>query len=100
LKTSETAIRIGVDERDVHFFSNFAQEWWNPKGAFGVLHLMNPIRTSFIRDGLLSPGIPRELARIGEEELKGFKILDVGCGCGILAEALAKTGAEVVAIDP
>jgi 2-polyprenyl-3-methyl-5-hydroxy-6-metoxy-1,4-benzoquinol methylase len=61
---------------------------------------MNPIRTSFMRDGLLSPGIPRDLARIGERELEGFKILDVGCGGGILAEALARTGAEVVAIDP
>jgi 2-polyprenyl-6-hydroxyphenyl methylase / 3-demethylubiquinone-9 3-methyltransferase len=93
-------MRDGVDERDVQQFSDYAHHWWDPKGETKPLHCMNPIRVSFMRDGLFSPGIERELAPVGERELEGYHILDVGCGGGILAEALARTGAEVIGVDP
>jgi len=73
-----------VDETEINKFDNVAQTWWDPQGEMGTLHTINPLRLRFITEKISTPA-PR--------------ILDVGCGGGILAEALAKTGAQVTGID-
>jgi len=72
------------DEKEIHKFDDVAQIWWDPKGEMGTLHTINPLRTKFITE-MITAESPR--------------ILDVGCGGGILSEALAKTGAVVTGID-
>lgn len=73
-----------ADNQEIAKFDNVSQIWWDPKGEMGTLHTINPLRTKFIMDNIATPN-PR--------------ILDVGCGGGILSEALAKTGAQVTGID-
>ena len=72
------------DEQEINKFDRVAQIWWDPDGEMGTLHTINPLRTKFILEKVTSPS-PR--------------ILDVGCGGGILSEALAKSGAQVTGID-
>ncbi len=73
-----------VDNKEIDKFDRVSQIWWDPKGEMGTLHTINPLRTNFIMEKLT---------------VRDPKILDVGCGGGILSEALAKTGAQVMGID-
>lgn len=73
-----------VDPGEIRKFDGLAQIWWDPDGPMGVLHTVNPLRTGFIRKNA---------------PLKGKKVLDVGCGGGILTEALAREGARATGID-
>lgn len=73
-----------VDTREIEKFDRVSRIWWDPNGEMGTLHTINPLRTNFILEKLSVPS-PR--------------ILDVGCGGGILAEALARSGAQVTGLD-
>ena len=85
-----------MDEAEARHFQALADEWWSPRGKFRALHAFNPARLQFIvREigGAFSSGA-------GLRSLSGLNILDIGCGGGILAEPLARLGAEVTGIDP
>src|SRR4051794_41267268 len=80
-----------VDLREVEHFSALAAEWWNPNGKFRPLHKFNPVRLSYIRDQIA--------ARFGRDPraarpFEGLRILDIGCGGGLLCEPMARPGAE------
>ncbi|MBX7147173.1 MAG: bifunctional 2-polyprenyl-6-hydroxyphenol methylase/3-demethylubiquinol 3-O-methyltransferase UbiG [Alphaproteobacteria bacterium] len=85
-----------IDHEEVEKFSSMAESWWDPKGSFAPLHKINPIRIAFLRDQLihkfkLDPSHP--------QPLKDLKILDIGCGGGLLCEPLTRLGAYVTGID-
>ena len=73
-----------------------ARDWWNPEGKFKPLHLFNPARISVIRDILISHF---KLNSTSEKPLKKLKILDIGCGGGLLCEPLSRLGATITGID-
>ncbi|MEX0590619.1 MAG: bifunctional 2-polyprenyl-6-hydroxyphenol methylase/3-demethylubiquinol 3-O-methyltransferase UbiG [Xanthobacteraceae bacterium] len=86
-----------IDAAEVARFAALADEWWNPRGKMRPLHKFNPVRLAFIRDGACDHYGPDPKAL---DCLSGLDILDVGCGGGILAEPLARLGANVTGIDP
>ena len=73
-----------IDQQEVKKFSDIAEQWWNKDGDFKPLHVINPLRANYIKEKI---------------ELKDKKVLDVGCGGGILCESLYDFGAEVTGID-
>ena len=74
-----------------------ASDWWNPSGKFRPLHLFNPIRIEFIKKKLISYF---DLDPNSKKPLKKLKILDIGCGGGLVCEPLSKLGAIITGIDP
>jgi len=85
-----------VDKIETEKFSKLAEDWWNPNGKFKPLHLFNPIRIKFIKDKIISHF---NIDPNSEKPLKGFKILDIGCGGGLLCEPLFRLGATITGID-
>ncbi len=85
-----------VDESEIARFSALAGEWWDTEGKFRPLHAINPIRIAYIRDHLAAHVASKSAAL---KPLDGLRILDVGCGGGLLCEPLTRLGAEVTAID-
>ena len=85
-----------VDAAEVEKFARIAAEWWDPEGEFKPLHKLNPVRLRFIRDRLCAR-FQRDPNRI--RPLDGLEICDVGCGGGLLAEPLARMGANVTGLD-
>jgi 2-polyprenyl-6-hydroxyphenyl methylase/3-demethylubiquinone-9 3-methyltransferase len=85
-----------VNDAEVAKFSAMAEEWWNPQGKFKPIHKFNPVRLSYIRENAI-----RHFGKDGQvrQPLAGLKILDIGCGGGLLAEPLARLGASVTGID-
>ena len=73
-----------IDQNEVNKFADIAEKWWDPTGDFKPLHVINPLRANYINN---------------KSPVNGLKVLDVGCGGGLLAEALNSKGAEVTAID-
>jgi 2-polyprenyl-6-hydroxyphenyl methylase/3-demethylubiquinone-9 3-methyltransferase len=94
---SERGRASSVDEAEVARFSALADEWWDPRGKMAPLHKFNPIRLGYIRDHA-ARHFDRDPKRI--DCLKDLRILDIGCGGGILSEPLARLGADVVGADP
>jgi 2-polyprenyl-6-hydroxyphenyl methylase / 3-demethylubiquinone-9 3-methyltransferase len=86
-----------VDPAEVARFAALAADWWNPGGKMGMLHKFNPVRLRFIKDAACRQ-FERDPKRL--DSLSGLRILDIGCGGGILSEPLARLGAEVVGADP
>ena len=85
-----------IDEAEVARFSRLAAEWWNPHGKFGVLHKFNPVRLRFIRDEALAR-FSKDTASL--KPFEGLRLLDIGCGGGLLSEPMARMGFDVVAAD-
>jgi len=85
------------DQSEVERFSRIASEWWDPHGKFRPLHKLGPARLAFIRDALL-----RHFERPsgGLKSLAGLRLLDIGCGGGLICEPLARLGAMVTGLDP
>jgi 2-polyprenyl-6-hydroxyphenyl methylase/3-demethylubiquinone-9 3-methyltransferase len=86
-----------VDRTEVERFSALAESWWNPKGPMAMLHKFNPMRLGYIRDQA-AMHFQRDARQVSS--LSGLRILDIGCGAGILSEPLARMGAQVVGADP
>ena len=86
-----------VDADEVERFSRHAADWWNPRGPMAALHKFNPVRLAYIRDKAAAH-FDRDAKKL--DCLKGLRILDIGCGGGILSEPLARIGADVVGADP
>ncbi len=76
---------LNVDNREIAKFNDIASRWWDPDGEFKPLHLLNPVRLSYISDEL--------------QGLFGKTVIDIGCGGGILAESMARSGAVVTGLD-
>ncbi|MCO5073244.1 MAG: bifunctional 2-polyprenyl-6-hydroxyphenol methylase/3-demethylubiquinol 3-O-methyltransferase UbiG [Rhizobiaceae bacterium] len=88
--------RSTIDIDEVERFSALAAEWWNPNGKFRPLHKFNPVRLAYIRDQIANRfGRDPRAAR----PLAGLRILDIGCGGGLLCEPMARLGADVVGAD-
>ena len=90
-----------VDPAEVERFAALAERWWDRHGAFRALHALNPVRIAYVRDALVA-GTKRDTSGGGTAALKplaGLRVLDVGCGGGLMAEPLCRLGADVVAID-
>ena len=86
-----------VDQAEIERFSRHAADWWNPRGPMAALHKFNPVRLGYIRDQAAAH-FNRDPKKLGC--LKGLRMLDIGCGGGILSEPLARLGAEMVGADP
>jgi 2-polyprenyl-6-hydroxyphenyl methylase/3-demethylubiquinone-9 3-methyltransferase len=85
-----------IDDAEVARFSALAAEWWNPHGKFSVLHKFNPVRLGFIRDQAAAH-FGRDIK--GVRPFTGLRLLDIGCGGGLLSEPMARLGFEVVGAD-
>jgi 2-polyprenyl-6-hydroxyphenyl methylase / 3-demethylubiquinone-9 3-methyltransferase len=86
-----------VVPEEVRQFASHAGDWWDPRGSEAMLHRLNPVRLAYIRDWIDQHW---QVDEHGRRPLEGKRALDVGCGAGLLAEPLARLGAEVTAIDP
>jgi len=83
-----------VNKKEIDKFSKLAKEWWDPNGKFKPLHKFNPVRLDYIKKSIL-----KKLKKGDDTYLKNVKILDIGCGGGLLCEPLTRLGAQVVGID-
>jgi 2-polyprenyl-6-hydroxyphenyl methylase/3-demethylubiquinone-9 3-methyltransferase len=85
-----------ADPAEIARFAGMAEEWWDPDGPFHTLHRLNPVRLGFIRDHVC-----RSFGRDphGDQPFAGLRVLDIGCGGGLMCEPVAAWGAAVLGID-
>jgi 2-polyprenyl-6-hydroxyphenyl methylase / 3-demethylubiquinone-9 3-methyltransferase len=86
-----------VDAAEVERFSRHAADWWDTRGPMAALHKFNPVRLAYIRDQAAAR-FDRDPKKL--DCLKDLRMLDIGCGAGILSEPLARLGAQMVGADP
>ena len=84
-----------INKKEIEKFSKIAEEWWNPEGKFKPLHKFNPIRISYIKENIINSF---KLTN-KDKPLENVRILDVGCGGGLLSEPMCRLGAQVCGID-
>ncbi|MDP3298704.1 MAG: bifunctional 2-polyprenyl-6-hydroxyphenol methylase/3-demethylubiquinol 3-O-methyltransferase UbiG, partial [Phenylobacterium sp.] len=89
-------LRSSIDPEEVERFSRIAAEWWDPHGKFAPLHRFNPTRLTFIRDKALAHFGRDPVAR---RPFEGLRLLDIGCGGGLLSEPMTRLGFEVTGVD-
>jgi len=105
LHLSSSVVRLNGDpcstfnQEEVDKFRAMSDDWWSPHGLCRPLHSMNRLRVPLIRDGLINSGVTNPDLAHSDKPLAGMRILDVGCGGGIVSEALARIGADVTGID-
>ena len=85
-----------INKSEIEKFTNLANEWWKYDGKFKTLHKFNPVRLEFIISQIKKNF---NTSNIEGKPLSGLKILDIGCGGGLMCEPLARLGAEVTGID-
>ena len=87
---------VSVDPREMESFSRMAHDWWNPTGMFRPLHVMNGARLALIRDAVCE-----HFGRDPDADrpLEGLRLLDIGCGGGLLCEPMVRLGATVTGVD-
>ena len=96
MQSPDTAAGPSVDPGEVERFSRIAEQWWDARGKFAPLHRFNPVRLGFIRR--------QGLERFGRDPLalrpfEGLRLLDIGCGGGLLSEPMRRLGFEVTGVD-
>ena len=84
-----------INIKEIEKFSKIAEEWWDPNGKFKPLHNFNPVRISYLKENIIKTFNLQKKNKI----LSGVKILDIGCGGGLLSEPMSRLGAEVFGMD-
>jgi 2-polyprenyl-6-hydroxyphenyl methylase / 3-demethylubiquinone-9 3-methyltransferase len=84
-----------INKKEIDKFSRMAEEWWDPSGKFKPLHKFNPLRIAYIRDNIIKTLKLKDK----NKPLEKIKILDIGCGGGLLSEPMCRMGAQVTGID-
>ncbi|MDA7923638.1 bifunctional 2-polyprenyl-6-hydroxyphenol methylase/3-demethylubiquinol 3-O-methyltransferase UbiG [Candidatus Pelagibacter sp.] len=84
-----------INKKEIVKFSKIAEEWWDPNGKFKPLHNFNPIRIRYIKENIIKDF----KIKLSDKPLKNIKLLDIGCGGGLLSEPMCRLGANVVGID-
>ena len=84
-----------VNKKEIDKFSKMADEWWDPEGKFKPLHKFNPTRIKYIKENIINNFKLKNKSK----PLSGIKILDIGCGGGLLSEPMSRMGANVTGID-
>ena len=84
-----------INKKEIEKFSKISKEWWNPEGKFKPLHKFNPIRISYIKNNI----VRSFKLKNKKKPLEKVKILDIGCGGGLLTEPMCRLGANVMGID-
>ena len=92
----ENISRVSVDPAEMASFARMAENWWDPNGPFKPLHIMNGARLGFIKETLCEH-FHRDPS--SDLPLKGLRILDIGCGGGLLCEPMTRLGAQVTGVD-
>ena len=92
----DLAAKTSIDPAEVERFSAMAEAWWDPTGKFKPLHLFNPVRLGFIRDEA-ARRFGRDITK--RRPFEGLRLLDIGCGGGLLCEPMARLGFQVTGVD-